>query len=131
MIFEIEILNRINEIRSLFNDLEIESTAKNLNFEEIKKIFAKINRKNIILKTYLELNNSEKAFNIHKISIDMKNNTHFSVNKKIYTFQKECSICKNNKLCQKYNNEYGKICIYFNYLEEIMPLFMSNNIIPA
>jgi len=59
MIFELEILSRINEIRDLFNDLEIESTAKKLNFKEINNILAKIDTKNNLLKIYLELNGSD------------------------------------------------------------------------
>jgi len=59
MIFELEILSRINEIRDLFNDLEIESTAKKLNFEEIKKILAEIDTANDILRIHLNLNDSD------------------------------------------------------------------------
>lgn len=52
---QFEILEKINEIRELFNDLEIESTRKNLNFKEMKKILDKIDDKNSSLKLFLTL----------------------------------------------------------------------------
>lgn len=52
---QFEILEKINKIRELFNDLEIESTRKKLDFKEVKRVLAEIEEKNKNLSTFLSL----------------------------------------------------------------------------